>query len=177
VTTEQINLDFLADSLRVLAASSYQTSADHGFHDTDARFADVATSVHMTVHPGGPDDYVVLKRSDLEGYQISRRLLLTVSEIVEAFEEQRAGSEDYPLREMYYVCSSCGETRDEPQALLFNYECCDKPMKPDGFPAELADAIIRIGDLAHSMEIDLGRAVVVKANYNLGRPHKHGKAF
>lgn len=38
---------------------------------------------------------------------------------------------------------------------------------------EMADVIIRVMDLAEWMRIDLGRAVLAKAEYNSSRPHKH----
>jgi NTP pyrophosphatase (non-canonical NTP hydrolase) len=49
--------------------------------------------------------------------------------------------------------------------------------KPEGIAIELADAVIRIMDLCGKMEIDLGRAILDKMEYNRTRPHKHGKAY
>jgi NTP pyrophosphatase (non-canonical NTP hydrolase) len=46
--------------------------------------------------------------------------------------------------------------------------------KPEGFDAELADVIIRIGDLAGILNIDLEEAIVVKMKYNATRPYRHG---
>lgn len=46
-----------------------------------------------------------------------------------------------------------------------------------GIAIEMADTVIRIMDLCHKMEIDLGRAILAKANYNKSRPPKHGKAY
>lgn len=40
---------------------------------------------------------------------------------------------------------------------------------------ELADVLIRVGDLAHHMELDLGEAVVTKMEKNKSREYKHGK--
>lgn len=43
---------------------------------------------------------------------------------------------------------------------------------------EAADIIIRVLDMAHSKGWDIGRAILAKHAYNVGRPHKHGrKAF
>lgn len=42
---------------------------------------------------------------------------------------------------------------------------------------ELADAVIRIMDLAKEMSLDLGNAIVAKAEYNKNRKYKHGKEF
>lgn len=45
----------------------------------------------------------------------------------------------------------------------------------DAMAEELADAVIRIGDLAASMGLDLGNALVNKMEKNRSRPKMHGK--
>lgn len=46
--------------------------------------------------------------------------------------------------------------------------------KPIGFPSEIADVVIRIGDLCGYLGIDLEAAVVDKMAYNALRPYRHG---
>lgn len=46
--------------------------------------------------------------------------------------------------------------------------------KPTGFPVELADAIIRILDLAAHMDCDLQTVLELKMQYNKTRPYRHG---
>lgn len=46
--------------------------------------------------------------------------------------------------------------------------------KPEGVPVELADALIRILDLAAVDGIDLEKVVRLKMDFNKGRPHLHG---
>lgn len=46
--------------------------------------------------------------------------------------------------------------------------------KPEGFPSEVADIIIRVGDLCGYLGIDLERAIIEKMTYNATRPHRHG---
>lgn len=46
--------------------------------------------------------------------------------------------------------------------------------KPVGLPSELADIVIRVGDLAEQLGITLTAAVKAKMDYNLSRPFKHG---
>tara|TARA_Y100000310_G_scaffold339241_1_gene431334 strand:+ start:1440 stop:1817 length:378 start_codon:yes stop_codon:yes gene_type:complete len=46
--------------------------------------------------------------------------------------------------------------------------------KPEGLAAELADVLIRCGDLADALDIDLQSAVEKKMDYNDGRSHRHG---
>lgn len=47
-------------------------------------------------------------------------------------------------------------------------------VKPEGFPSELADAVIRAADLAGALGIDLERVVREKMDYNATRKHRHG---
>lgn len=46
--------------------------------------------------------------------------------------------------------------------------------KPEGFPVELADAIIRIFDICGLHDIDLGYAIKLKMEYNKTREYRHG---
>lgn len=47
--------------------------------------------------------------------------------------------------------------------------------KPEGIGIELADAIIRICDLAERHGINLTEMIALKSAYNEGRPHMHGR--
>jgi NTP pyrophosphatase (non-canonical NTP hydrolase) len=46
--------------------------------------------------------------------------------------------------------------------------------KPRGFAQELADIIIRVGDLAEMTGVDLEKEVIMKMKYNSTRPSMHG---
>lgn len=48
---------------------------------------------------------------------------------------------------------------------------------PEGFAEELADVMIRLLDLAYSLDIDLEERVKIKMEVNKRRPHLHGKHF
>ena len=49
-----------------------------------------------------------------------------------------------------------------------------KAIKPDGFPVELADAVIRICQWCQRYGIPLREAIEMKMAYNETRPYKHG---
>lgn len=46
--------------------------------------------------------------------------------------------------------------------------------KPEGFPTELADAVIRLFNMADDMGIDLQEVVAIKTAYNRTRSYRHG---
>lgn len=80
------------------------------------------------------------------------KLALIHSEVSEALEEARNG-----------------------KSLQENWQSL--PEKPEGVPAELADIVIRVFDLAGWLVIDLEAAIVEKLDYNKSRSYKHGKKF
>lgn len=84
---------------------------------------------------------------------IDQKLLLAIGELVEAQNELRNGR-------------APAELFESPNGL-----------KPEGFGIELADAVIRIMDLAEYWGIDLEYCMTLKHEYNRSRPHKHNKAF
>lgn len=47
----------------------------------------------------------------------------------------------------------------------------------DGEFEELADAVIRIFDLAGAWDCDLSSVILMKLKFNLTRGYKHGKAY
>ena len=79
------------------------------------------------------------------------KLMLIVSELAEALEEYRDG---HGWTEVYYNDA--------------------KPDKPEGIPIELADAFIRLADLAVIYGIDLVEAIETKMAYNKTREYRHG---
>lgn len=84
----------------------------------------------------------------MNSYHPAVRLMLIVSELAEACEELRKG---HTADEVYF-----------------------KDGKPEGFPIEMADAVIRIGDLCAEHKADLEDAIRVKLEFNKTRPFMHG---
>lgn len=83
-----------------------------------------------------------------EGRDVGSLIALIHSELSEALEEYRNG---HPLNGVYW-----------------------KDGKPEGFPIELADVLIRLLDLCQAYGIDLEEAVDIKFRYNATRPYRHG---
>lgn len=88
-------------------------------------------------------------------YKFPALLALIDSEVAEALEEFRNG---HAPTEIYYELPK--KDGDLP--------------KPAGVPVELADVIIRIGDLCGVYGIDLEEAIKIKLAYNKSRPQRHG---
>lgn len=121
--------------------------------------AQVQQLVHQnSVDKGFWDD---VDRTDLD--VIGNKLMLVVGELIEAHEEIRAGISP---TEVYYPTAAPSWMEG------------DRPLpKPEGFGVELADAMIRIFDLAEALGIDLASRIREKHLYNVTRPYKHNKAF
>lgn len=101
---------------------------------------------------GWHDDYVTVDPAR-RGEYITTKVMLIVSELAEAVEELRSG---HSPTEVYY-----GEGG-----------------KPEGFPVELADAIIRAYDLAEMIGIELDPVIEEKVEFNKSRGRMHGgKSF
>lgn len=60
--------------------------------------------------------------------------------------------------------------RDDAMAVRFRDDG-----KPEGFPIELADIVIRVCDFAEALGIDLEHCIRIKSDYNETRPMKHGR--
>lgn len=79
---------------------------------------------------------------------IGELLMLVVTEVAEAMEEHRRGRMGVWYSGRY--------------------------SKPEGFPIEIADVLIRCFDLAGALGINLDEAVILKMDFNATRPHRHG---
>ena len=88
--------------------------------------------------------------------EVLAKLALIHSELSEALEEVRDGGTSLSVERYGHPVNSDGAP------------------KPEGFGVELADAVIRIFDLAGALEIDIAGCIAEKHNYNEGRPHRHG---
>lgn len=103
-------------------------------------------------------------RADLS--YLMEKLTLIHGEVSEAAEELRKG---HPVDLNYYPADANDTT-----APLYREPGTGGGGKPEGFPAELADVLIRILDLAGARDIDIEAAVIEKLDYNATRSRMHG---
>lgn len=104
---------------------------------------------------------------------VAVKLMLIVSELAEAMEADR--NQHYAYRSLdsqlqLLTLADKDELKDQDRIVF------EQTVK-NTFEDELADAVIRIFDLAEYMKIDLESHIKAKHAYNKGRPHKHGKNY
>ena len=130
--------DTIENGLRALQELCGSTAASKGFHDDRPE--------QMEPNAGA-----------LANWQ-GNKLLLIVSEVVEAHDEIRAG---HAADETYYP----------------NQHVAKGPFKPEGVPSEIADAVIRCFDFAYTEGFSLADIILEKLQYNATRERLHGKKF
>lgn len=106
---------------------------------------------------------------------IGEMLALIHSEVSEALESDRKGRyanlQRFMEMERTINEDHISESKDDIWKGLF-----EKYIK-DSFEDELADAIIRLLDLAQYKGIDIEKHIELKLHYNSLRPYKHGKKY
>ena len=110
---------------------------------------------------------------------IAEKIALIHEEVSEALGEIRDGRD--PL-EVYYVDRKGNIGAKDLEYEDQHYDDQGIPqLKPEGFLVELADMMIRGGDLAYLAGDkggeNLAFAQRIKHEYNATRPHKHGRKF
>jgi len=75
------------------------------------------------------------------------------------------------------IHSEVSEALEEARGDLIEFSRTSDSGKPEGLAIELADVMIRVGDLAEWLKIDLEKAIAEKMTYNATRPRKHGRRF
>lgn len=118
--------------------------------DLSERINEINTRNGFSEYESTPDKYKAL--------YIGNKLMLAVSELVEAQDELRNGM---AVGTKYYTYP----------------DGADGPAKPEGVGPEIADAIVRLLHLAAEVGLDIDEDLVEKVEYNATRGYKHGKQF
>jgi len=104
--------------------------------------------IHANAQAHGWWDNFADADSEVQRTLIVEKVALTITELAEAIEALRKNN-----------------PRDEHLSQYTNFE------------VEIADAVIRLMDMAGALDIPLGQVITDKHAYNLNRPKRHGKAF
>lgn len=101
----------------------------------------------------------------IENCEAGNELMLIVTELGEAHEQIRTSP--FPIGQTYYYDEMGHPTleRIAPDGSI---------RKPEGYPSEIADVEIRIGDTAGRRGIRVGDEARGKAEYNAARAQRHG---
>jgi len=149
------NADHIGLMLNVLQDHIHDMNELKGFHDDRPQ----------------QRDFLAERGYDFDAYNTNlaqwqgNKLLLIVSEVVEAHDEIRNGR---AANETYYPTARPNEDGTWAEWGTF---------KPEGVPSEIADTVIRCFDFAGTEGFDLGAIILEKLAYNSTRGYKHGKQF
>lgn len=144
---------YVYQGVEALVTLAGENSRDHGFHDD------------------WPTEVAGIKVSQRElGLWITEKLALIHEEISEALGEIRSGHEP---GHVYYRMPNKSVSESQ---IRRTWDGAPEG-KPEGFGVELADAVIRIADLAYLTGIDLPELILEKHEFNATRPYKHGRKF
>ena len=142
---------------------------------------DLIDRIHAINEKSGFNEYASTP-AEFKKLYIGNKLMLVVSELAEAQEEIRSGravTDTYydigPVPASFAVEFASGV--DANAAWIASQLNSEGPKKPEGFPSEIADAIIRLLSMARETGIDIEAVIEEKIAYNATRPFKHGKAF
>ena len=101
------------------------------------------------------------------------QLMLIVSELSEALEADRIGNRFNKSNSEFLEKYANNKTTESEEICSAVFRVKVKDRVED----ELADAMIRIADLAGYLGIDLETHIKAKMRYNETRPQKHGKEY
>lgn len=128
-----------------------------------------------------PPDYAAALKLEEYNHNLRKRTARAIDYLMDEAsrcEQQHGFGKQTPFEDVALMHSELSEALEElrnghkPSDLYFNTES-DKPLKPEGVPAEMADVIIRLG-FCRRHNIDLCDAIVRKMLYNESRPFMHG---
>lgn len=131
----------------------HQNSKDKGFWDEGERYTDQECSTTGSM---------VRTVTKTKPWSFGEKVALIHSELSEMFEAWRKNvkESDKDIR----VIDPKHRTPDDPVG----------SRRITAIEEEMADTLIRLFDLCGKLDIDAGRVILAKMEYNKGRPHMHG---
>lgn len=142
------------ESLKLLGVELFETAVKKGWYECKSHLVSAVQIIDgrpQSVACPHCEPYVMPDGSKrmLAKRNVGELIALFHSELSEAFEDHRNRKD---FKEIHF----------------------QEDGKPDGFPIELADVVIRIIETCENMRIDLGKAILLKHEFNKNRPFRHG---
>lgn len=156
-----------AASMNLVARQVGECSARHGFRSDmdDADFlAEMAKEVRDLSAKAHPDP-VVVNHPGVQGLEKHRMMAERLESVASRMRMMTVTSK------LMLIVSELAEALEA----IRTVEDVDRLMSTTNFEEELADAQIRLFDLAHMVGANIGDAIMEKAGTNEGRSYKHGK--
>lgn len=143
----------ILDALEFLRDKCHQNSINKGFWDEDKR-------TYTVEGCNGLEEVVVVTKP----WNFGEKIALIHSELSEMFEAWRK-NQHFSDKDINIV---------DPRFKPLPGQIQDGTRRMTAIEEEMADVIIRVLDLCGKLDIDVGRVVLAKMQYNEARPHMHG---
>ena len=145
--------------------------AEYGVEHSDVNTIDMRKEKQMTLNKLRDEAFDIAEKSGFhEQINFGEKIALVHSELSEALEADRKGAWSKEVAHPLDVWDGKEPLKGHIKAKYENYV-------RGSVEEELADAIIRIFDIAGIYKIDLDWHVTAKMAYNKTRPKKHGKKY
>lgn len=141
-----------ADFLNSLCEDIHKENAAKGFWDAPKEIQDLAAA---------------FSPADADEYSPSQKQFAAIKAVVDKFSQRNHGEL------LALITYEVSEALEADRKDLMD----DKLPARKGLEVELADALIRILDMAGGLKLDLGGAMIEKLEFNRSREHKHGKKY
>lgn len=163
-------------TIKELQEKAFENAKAHGFHDPDPAIELLKSLVSAAIDQGKVSLSDQKAMADFlkkhSSRSVAESLALIHSEVSEALEADR--NNETALKLEYKIVGGVYDQKYTSECSISEDGIIGKPV---GLPSELADIMIRVGDLAGQLNIDLEAVIELKMNYNKTRPIKHGKAY
>lgn len=172
-----IDATSIGDALDFVQEHVDRGNATNGFNEEAERLENELNRLEETHgHLPTPPAALLRAREALRNFLVTQ-VALVVTEAAEAVEEIRSG---HAADETWYSRPAMPakfaiDFATESEALTAWK--AQTPGKPEGFPSEIADVVIRCFHIAARSHFSLGQAIAEKLAYNATRGLKHGREF
>jgi NTP pyrophosphatase (non-canonical NTP hydrolase) len=171
------------DAINNLSELMYNIAADHGFHGAGGGELDEDAIYLLCLHGLLSEHWEKLRKgitpSPIDGdiFEKVKTMVFNTSRKISSPPTSRKENVDVG-RMALFIVNLIGEASELWEATRQNkldYQCDKDGCLLTCEEEEMADLAIRLMDMAEARGVNLGRAILKKAEYNKSRPFMHGK--